>query len=346
MKEKVLQVLDSGRFIKGPRVKEFESEFAKYCKVKYGTAVSSGTSAIYLALRALDVGAGDEVIVPSHSFIASATPILMVGATPVFVDVDTDYNMDMNDLENKITEKTKAIICVHLYGQMCDMDRLMELKEKHGFYLIEDACQAHGAEYDSKKSGSFGDISCFSFFPSKNMTVAGDGGIAITSNEELDARLKALRDQGRDYRTKEGKYVSTILGFNFRMSEIAASVGLCQLELLDEWIKKRRKIADLYNKLLPNEIAKPNEPKYKKHVYHLYVIRTDKRNELKEYLHKDGIDTGIHYPVPIHKQPIFSGNWKLPFTEKICKEILSLPMYPNLEKEQVEYVCEKVNDFF
>jgi len=345
MKEKVLEVLDSGRFVKGPKVREFEEKFSNYCEVKYGTAVSSGTAAIYLALRALDIGPGDEVLCPSHSFIASASPILLVGAMPVFIDIGDDYLMNMDDVKRKITNKTKAILCVHLYGQMCDMDRLMELKEKHNFYLIEDAAQAHGAEYGGRKSGSFGDLACFSFFPSKNMTVAGDGGMVLTDDEELDAKVKALRDHGRDYRKKEGKFSSTMLGFNFRMSEISAVIGAEQLKHLDEWVDKRRRIARLYNELLDDRVIKPKELEKRKHAYHLYVIRTKERDALKEFLQKNEIGTGIHYPIPIHQQPIFSGNCSLPRTERICKEILSLPMHPALKDEEVEYVCDKVNEF-
>lgn len=347
MKKKVQEVFDSGRFIKGPKVKEFEDGFAKYCGgVRYGAAVSSGTAAIYLALRALDVKRGDEVICPSHSFIATAEPILMIGAKPVFADIGADYNLDLDDLEERITERTKAVICVHLYGQMCDMDRLVELTERHGLYLIEDAAQAHGAEYNGKKSGSFGDIACFSFFPSKNMTVAGDGGMTVTNDEELDARVKALRDHGRDYRRKDGKFSSTSLGLNFRMSEISAVVGMVQLKHLDGWIKKRREIASWYNELLDGAVDKPKEFERRKHAYHLYVIRNKERAKLKEFLYSNGIESGIHYPLAIHQQPIFSGTWNLPRTEKACREILSLPVYPGLKKEEVEFVSEKVNEFF
>jgi dTDP-4-amino-4,6-dideoxygalactose transaminase len=346
MKNAVLNVLDSHRYIKGPKISEFEDKFARYCGVKYGSAVSSGTSAIYLALRALDIGPKDEVIVPSFTFIASATPILFVGAKPVFVDVGHDYLMDMDDLKKKITKKTKAVVCVHLYGQMCDMDRLLELKEKYGFYLIEDACQAHGAEFKGKKSGSFGDIGCFSFFPSKNMTVCGDGGMTVTNDKELKNKIDMLRDHGRDYSTEEGKFKSTILGFNFRMSEISAAIGIEQLKHLDGWIKKRREIAKTYDNLITDKVVKPFENKNRKHVYHVYAIRSKKRDELRKFLSKNDIETGIHYPLAIHQQPIFSGRWNLPLTEKFCKEILSIPIFPSMKKEQIEFVAEKINEFF
>ena len=347
IKKAVLEVLDSGRFVKGPRVKKFEEEFAKYCGAKYGTAVSSGTAAIYLALRAIDVKKGDEVICPSFSFIATATPILMIGAKPVFVDVNKNGLMNVDEVEKKITDRTKAVICVHLYGQMCDMDRIMELKEKYGFYLIEDAAQAHGAEFKGKKAGSFGDFACFSFFPSKNLTVTGEGGMVLTNDEELDAKIKALRDHGRDYRQKDGKYISTMLGFNFRMSEIQAAVGIEQLKLLDNFIKKRRLIAKIYDEMLVDIAVEPiKEEDNRKHVYHLYVIKTKYRDKLKEFLNLSGIETGIHYPIPIHKQPIFSEfTCKLPITEKLCKEVLSLPIHPILKEEEVEYICRKIEEF-
>lgn len=346
MKKRALEVLDSGRFIKGPKVIEFEREFANYCGVRYGGAVSNGTAAIYLALRALEIKEGDEVICPSHSFIATAEPILMLGARSVFADIGEDYNLDLDDVKKKITDRTKAVICVHLYGLMCDMRELVELTENRGLYLIEDAAQAHGAEYYGKKAGSFGDIACFSFFPSKNMTVAGDGGMTVTNDEDLDAKVKALRDHGRDYRRKDSKFSSTMLGLNFRMSEISAAIGMEQVKLLDAWIEKRRKIAGWYNELLEEGVDKPREFEGRKHAYHLYVIRNEQRDTLRDFLSSNGVETGIHYPLAIHQQPIFSGSWNLPRTEAVCKEILSLPMYPGLERDSVEFVCEKVNEFF
>jgi len=313
MKKKVLEVLDSGRLVKGPKVSEFEDKFARYCGVKHAIAVSSGSAAVYLALQALGVGNGDEVICTAHTFIASASPILLLGAKPVFVDVGHDYNIDMDDLEKKVSTSTKAVIVVHIYGQMCDMDRLLELKEKHGFYLVEDACHAHGAEYDGKKSGSFGDVSCFSFFPSKLMTVAGEGGMVVTDEDEVQVGLKALRDHGRDPRKEEARYVSDLLGSNFRMS--------------------------------PEEIVKPVEYPKRKSAYYLYVIRTDKRDELGRFLWQSQIETAVHYPVPMHKQPVFSMELQLPRTEEICQQILSLPMYPGLEDEEIRYICQRVSDF-
>lgn len=346
MRQQVLGVLDSGRFVSGPRVEQFEELFANYCNTKAATAVNSGTAAIYLALRALGIGPGDEVACPSFSFIATASPILLVGAKPVFVDVGDDYCMDMNDLELKLGDKTKAVIIVHLYGQMGDMGRLLELRRKYGFFLVEDACQAHGAEYQGKKAGSFGDIACFSFYPSKNMTVAGEGGMALASDTELNVRLKALRDHGIVHGEGRGRYISELLGFNFRMSEISAAIGIVQLKYLDDWIEARREIAKQYQEWLPDEVIKPRECPKRRHVYHLYVIRTLRRDDLSHRLGEDGIATGVHYPIPIHRQPVFSQALHLPKTEQLCQQILSLPMYPGLRREQVQYICQKIGDFY
>lgn len=346
MKESVLKVMDSGRFVKGPMVREFENQFSRYCGTKFGVGVNSGTSALYISIKALGINQGDEVLLPSHSFVATATPVLMAGGKPVFVDIGEDYLMDMDDLEKKITDRTKAIICVHLYGQMCDMKRLNEIKEKHNLYLIEDACQAHGAEYEGRRAGSFGDISCFSFFPSKNMTVCGDGGMAVTSSSDYEGVMRSIRDQGRDYGTPEGKFKSSIPGMNFRMSEISGAIGTEQLKNVEKWIERRRQIASVYDRLLPDEVKKPIMYENRKHVFHLYVIRTERRDELRKFLMEKGIETGIHYPLPIHSQPLFQGNWNLPNTDRITREVLSLPIFPTMEKEQAEFVCEKVNEFF
>ncbi len=341
-----VKVLKSGLYIKGPIVKKFEEEFSNYCGTKFGTATCNGTASIYIALRALGVGRGDEVVVPSHSFIASASPILMCGAKPVFVDVDETYTIDIKDLKSKLTTNTKAVIAVHLYGQMCEMDELLALKEKKGFYLVEDAAQAHGAKYHGKKAGSIGDIACFSFFPAKNMTVCGDGGMVITSDPELYKKTQTLRDHGRNYSKKEGKYISEVLTLNFRMNEIMAAIGIEQLKKLDDWNEKRIKIASSYDKYLTEKITKPTQRNNSKHVFHQYVIRVNERDKLREHLDKNDIQTGIHYPIPIHKQPIFS-NFKcvLPNTEKFCRQILSLPNYPSMKIKDSKIVIDKINEF-
>jgi perosamine synthetase len=345
MKKSVLEVLDSGRFVSGARVEYFEQAFAEYCQVKNAISVSSGTAAIYLALQALNIGPGDKVACPSFSFIATVSPIKLLGAEPVFIDIGDDYNMNMNDLEKKLTEGIKAVIVVHLYGQMADMSKLMRLKEKYHFSLVKDACQSHGAEYRGKKAGSFGDIACFSFYPSKNMTVAGDGGMVVTSNNELNLQVKALRNHGTRTGASGSRYLSELLGFNFRMSEIAAAIGLVQLKYLDKWIESKRKMAQEYNVLLPDEVIKPIEYPNRKHTYHLYVIRTHHRDELLSKLKEDGIEAGIHYPIPIHRQPIFKETLHLPKTDEFCQQILSLPMHPGLRLQDIKTVCEKLRQY-
>jgi dTDP-4-amino-4,6-dideoxygalactose transaminase len=345
MKKAVLATLDSGRFVNGPRVERFEEEFAAYCNSAKATAVNSGTAAIYLALRALNIGPGDEVVCPSFSFIATATPILLVGAIPVFVDVNEDYIIDVEDLKRKLGKKTKAVIVVHLYGQMADMDEIMTLRRQHGFFLIEDACQAHGAEYNNQKAGSFGDLACFSFYPSKNITVAGEGGMIVCNDVKLDTKLKALRNHGITYNKGNGIYTSNFLGFNFRMSEISAAIGTIQLKHLNECIELKREIAREYTEYLPVGVIKPRERKHQKHTYHLYVIRAPKRDKLRRLLHDEGIETGVHYPIPIHRQPLFSLELDLPQTDELCQQIISLPMYPNLMEEHVKYICQRIKAY-
>jgi len=348
MKKAAIDVLESKRYVKGQQAKEFEKEFAQFCGVKYGISTNSGTSALHIAMLAAGIKAGDEVIVPSHTFIATVSPLLHIGAKPVFVEIDErTYTMDANDIKNKITEKTKAIIPVHLYGHPCDMGAIKDIAEEHNLLIIEDACQAHGARYREKRIGSIGDLACFSFFPSKNMTVAGDGGMVVTNNEEYANKAAALRDQGR---ITGKKYEHDYIGFNYRMSEILAAIGRIQLKHLPEWIERRREIAKLYNELLEKiDIVLPFEAEWAKHVYHLYVVRHPKRDKLKEFLGEKGVATGIHYPIPVHLQPaiknILKENYKLQTTEKIAKEVLSLPMHPQMEREKVEYVAEWIKDF-
>jgi dTDP-4-amino-4,6-dideoxygalactose transaminase len=336
-----VSVLKSGRLIKGPKSEELGQKFAKFCNVKYGVACSNGTTAIYMALRALDIKQNDEVLVPSYSFIASATPISMCGAKPVFVDVNDDFTLDVNDLEKKITPKTKGIVAVHIYGKMCNMDELIKIKNKYKLFLIEDCAQSHGAEHNDKVAGSFGDISCFSFFPAKNMTVGGDGGIALTNDDNLYKKLLMLRDHGRS-----DKFNSELLTLNFRLSEVLAAIGVRQIDYLNKWNKRRIEIANKYNKILSDNVIKPIIHDNQKHVFHLYVIRTNKRDELKEYLKQNGIETGIHYPIPIHLQPIYASKEHLVNTEKFVNEILSLPIHPSMSDEEVNYVGAKINEFF
>lgn len=347
IKQSVLEVLESGHYIRGPNNKYFEKEFADFCGTKYAITMSSGTAAIFLSLYALGICKGDEVIVPSHTFIATVNPVLHLGAKPIFVDINIEtYTMNIEEVEQKVTNNTKAIIPVHLYGHPADMGAIMDIAGDHDMRVIEDACQAHGAIYNGKKVGSIGDIGCFSFFPSKNMTVAGDGGMVTTNDDELAERIGMLRDQGR-----KDKYIHELLGFNFRMSEIHAAVGRQQLKHLPKWIEQRREIANYYDDLLATveQVITPMEREWAKHAYHLYVIRTKHRDVLKEYLEKQGISVGIHYPLPVHRQPCIAERidpmMDLIVTDKVVEEVLSIPMYPQLKKSEIEYITGKIKDF-
>lgn len=348
IKNAAVAVLESRRYVKGEQAKQFEKEFASFSGAKYGIATNSGTSALHVAMLSVGIGKGDEVIVPSHTFIATASPLIHIGAKPVFAEInEKTYTIDPDDIRKKITEKTKAIIPVHLYGQPASMDEIKEIADEHNLTIIEDACQAHGAEYNGKRTGSMGDIAAFSFFPSKNLTVAGDGGMIVTNNEEYAIKAAALRDQGR---LAGKKYEHDYVGFNYRMSEILAAVGRIQLKHLPQWIEERRRVAKLYNELLEDaDIILPFEDEHAKHVYHLYVIRHEKRDELKDYLKEKGIASGIHYPVPVHMQPAIKNNVKenytLPVTEKVAREVLSIPIYPGMEEEKTEYVAEEIKNF-
>ena len=351
MKKEVIRALESGWYILGERTREFESAFAKFCGVKYAVATSSGTTAIFLSLLALGIGRGDEVIVPSLSFIATATPIIHVGARPVFVDIDlTTYTMDPEHVRRvlknrKHRRRVRAIMPVHLYGHPADMDPLLELAEEHNLFVIEDACQAHGALYKGRKVGSIGHVACFSFYPSKNMTVCGDGGMVVTNDEELAEKIRMLRNHGR-----REKYLHEIIGYNMRFNELQAAIGLVQLRRLPKWNERRREIASLYNEALDGLVITPKEAPWAKHVYHMYVIRAEHRDKLRAFLADKGISTGIHYPIPIHKQPAIVSQLgelvSLKNTELCARTVLSLPMYPGLREEDVRYICDEIRRFF
>jgi len=344
MREAVLRVLESKQYVKGEETKKFEEEFSSFCNTKYGVGTNSGTSALHVALLTIGVKPFDEVIIPSHTFVATASPLLHIGAQPVFADIDKDtYTIDPEDVEKKITDKTKAIIPVHLYGHPCDMKPLLDIAEENNVVVIEDACQAHGAEYEGQKIGSIGGVACFSFFPSKNMTVAGDGGMITTNSHEYFEVAEALVNQGR---LAGKKYEHDYAGFNYRMSEILAAIGRVQLKHLPEWIKRRKEVASWYNDMLANdEIILPVEKNWAKHAYHLFVVRTIQREALRRYLAEHDIATGIHYPIPVHLQPSIKKKNRQPLeiTEKIAREVVSLPIHPQLEKKDVELVCELIN---
>ncbi|MBC7188208.1 MAG: DegT/DnrJ/EryC1/StrS family aminotransferase [Calditrichaeota bacterium] len=347
VREAVQRVMEQTAFAGGPFVEQFEKEFAAFCGCEYALGVSSGTSALWLALKALNVGPGDEVITVPNSFIATAEAISFCGATPVFVDVDErTYTMDPALLEQAITKRTKAIIPVHLFGQMADMDPIMEVAREHGLYVVEDACQAHGAEYKGRKAGSLGDAGCFSFYPGKNLGAYGEAGAVVTNDRGLAERIRMLRDHGQ-----AKKYYHRLLGWNDRMDGIQAAVLSVKLRYLPEWNKARRAHAATYQRLLSGNTALfvPYEAPYGQHVYHVYAIRTEQRDAMLEYLAKRDIACGIHYPVPIHLQEAYRflrlGEGSYPVAERCARQFLSLPMYPELTHQQIEYVARAIELF-
>lgn len=343
IKNAVSSVLKKGNFILGEETKKFEEEFARFCGVKYASAVSSGTAALYLSLLSLGIKKNDEVIVPSLSFIATVTPLLMLGAKPKFVDVNSqDYTIDVEQLEKKISKKTKAIIPVHLYGHPANMLKISKIAKDYSLLVVEDSAQAHGAKVMNRSIGGFGDAGCFSFYPSKNLTVCGDGGMVISKNKDVIQKIKMLRNHGR-----EDKYLHKTLGYNLRFNEIQAAIGRIMLKKLKVGNSKRRKNAKQYSSKLDSSLIKPIEKKWATHVFHMYTIRTKNRDKLLKYLKSKNIGAGIHYPIPIHKQPMLKqyNRIKLPITEEVSKTTLSLPVYPTLSNSEQEYVIHNVNKF-
>ena len=340
------QVFDSSWFVLGKNVEAFETEFASYCQAEYGIGVGSGTEALHLALLACDVQPGDEVITVANTAVPTISAISFARAKPVFVDIDPDsYTMNPNLIEAKITEKTRVILPVHLFGQPADMRPILDISKKYNLKVIEDACQAHGAEYDGKKVGALGDLGCFSFYPSKNLGAYGDGGMVVTNNPDLADRVWMLRNYGQRKR-----YYHDIKGFNSRLDELQAAFLRKKLNHLNQWNQRRRQLAQIYYDNLGGSIVKPIEKDYANHIYHLYVIRCQRREELQGFLSENEIQTLIHYPVPVHFQPAYQDlnlkSGSLPITEKYAAEILSLPMYPELKDDDVLFVADKINDFY
>ena len=339
----VASVLDSGQFVLGPEVAAFEREFAQYSGAAHGIAVNTGTSALHLALLAAGVGAGDEVITVPFTFVATVAAIGYTGARPVFVDIDpVTFTMDPARLEAAITPRTKAIVPVHLYGQMADMDPIMEVAKRHGLAVIEDACQAHGAYYKGRRAGSIGDLACFSFYPGKNLGACGEGGIVLTSNPQHDRAVRLLRDWGAEH-----KYHHVVKGFNYRMEGLQGAILRVKLRHLDAWTEGRRRCAAHYAELLADSpVQAPREAAYGRHVYHVYAVRTADRTQLKAALDAAGIQWNIHYPVPVHLQPAWAelgyraGDF--PLSEAAANEVLSLPMYPELGADAVARVAAAV----
>ncbi len=346
------RVLDSNGFILGGEVAELEKELAAYCDTKYAIGCASGSDAILLGLMAFDIGPGDEVITTPYSFFATVSSITRLGATPVFVDIDpVTYNLDVSQVEAKITSRTKAIEPVHLYGQCADMAALKAISEKHGVPLVEDAAQAIGAEEDGIRAGAFGDVGCFSFYPSKNLGGMGDGGFVTTNDDALAKKLLALRVHG-----SEEKYYHKYVGLNSRLDGFQGAVLRVKLPHLDKWTERRRANAENYRQMftdlgLTEQIGLPVERANCKHIFNQYVIRVpQRRDELREFLTQKQIGTDIYYPVPLHLQECFAylgySNGDMPESEKAALETLALPIYPELRSVQQEYVVNVMNDFF
>lgn len=342
----VEEVLKSGILAQGPKVKEFEEKIAEYVGVKHAIATSSGTTALHTALLAIGIKREDEVITTPFTFVATANSILYCGAKPVFVDVDErTFNIDPTKFEEKITKRTKAVLPVHLYGQPADVKGLLKICKEHNLFLIEDAAQALGAEFESKKVGSFGNCGIFSFYPTKNITT-GEGGMIVTNDEEIAERCRKIRNHGEYQR-----YFVDFLGYNYRMTEIAAAIGLAQFGKLEKFIKKRIRNAKFLTKHLRNikEIEVPFVAKNVRHVFNQYTIKAEERDKLKEFLEKKGIQTSIYYPRPIHKQILYQKiGYKdfLPIAESLSMKVLSLPIHPKLKKEELRFIVDSIKSFY
>ncbi|MFC0185768.1 dTDP-4-amino-4,6-dideoxygalactose transaminase [Pseudarcicella hirudinis] len=346
--EAIERCIDSKWYVLGNEVKEFESLYSTYNKVKFTIGVANGLDALHLSLLALEIKEGDEVIVPSNTYIASVLAVSYTGATPVFVEPDINtYNIDPDKIEEKITAKTKAILPVHLYGQACEMGKIMDIAQKHNLFVIEDNAQAHGAEFDGKITGSFGNINGTSFYPGKNLGALGDAGGITTDNEQLYTKCLSLRNYG-----SHKKYYNEVIGYNSRLDELQAAVLKVKLPFMAEWTNERIQIAAWYNEGLQGlaEIVLPATAPKASHVYHLYTIRTEKRDLLQQYLNQKGIGTLIHYPVPPHLQEAYKNlgyeEGDFPLAEKIAQTTLSLPLFIGMTQSQVEVVCQEIKSYF
>jgi dTDP-4-amino-4,6-dideoxygalactose transaminase len=341
----VKRTLASTQYVLGSEVAAFEEEFADYSGCNFGIGVNSGTSALHLALLAAGIGPGDEVLTVSCTFVATVAAIDYVGARPVFVDVDAaTLNMDVAKIEEKITERTKAILPVHLHGHPADMDPILEVARKKSLLVIEDAAQGHGAEYKGRRVGSIGDLGCFSFYPGKNLGACGEGGMVVTNNEDYAKTVRMLRDWGQ-----AKKYHHVLKGFNYRMEGLQGAILRVKLRHLESWTESRRRHAALYGQLLGGaKVELPKEQDYARHVYHVYAVRVADRDRLQERLQDRGVQTGIHYPIPVHLQHAYRdlgyGAGDLPVTEEVSRQLLSLPMFAELTELQIADVCEAVKE--
>ncbi len=340
----VLETLAAGKYILGPRVRQLEKNIASCCGTSFGIGVASGSDALYLSLSACGVGAGDEVITTPFTFFATAGAITRTGATPVFADIDGDtFNIDPEKIKHRITGRTRAIVPVHVFGQITDMDAVIDLAGQNGLVVIEDACQAMGAEYKGRRAGSLGHAGCFSFFPTKNLGGYGDGGMVVTGNSSLAARIEVLRAHG-----SRSKFVHEAMGYNSRLDELQASVLLVKFKYLETLIEKRKALAAHYNQLLGDAVKIPRETEGNRHTYHLYVIRSPRRDAIKTYLQKNGIDCGIYYPIPLHLQPVYkhlgykAGDF--PEAERAAGEVLAIPAHPGLTFPEIERIARLVRE--
>ena len=336
----VARVLETSQFILGNEVVAFEEAFAEYCQVEYAIGVNSGTSALHLALLAAGVGPGDEVITVPFTFVATVAAIAYTGAKPVFVDIEPRFfTMDVNAIEKAITSRTKVILPVHLYGQMADMNPILEIAKRHGLKVIEDAAQAHGAEYQGRRAGSIGDLGCFSFYPGKNLGAYGEGGAVVTNNTEYARIIRMLRDWGA-----EKKYQHVLKGYNYRLEGLQGAVPTVKMKYIEKWTEARIANAVLYDRLLSgNGIRVPEVMPYARHVYHVYAIRITEREKLQKMLNDGGIQTNIHYPIPVHLLPAYFdlgyNKGSFPCSEEAADQVLSLPMFAELTETQVTEVC-------
>lgn len=339
------RVLSNSTFVLGPEVEQFEQDFAAYCGTEHCVAVNTGTAALHLVLAALGVGPGDEVITVPHTFIATAEAISAVGATPVFVDIDpVSFCMDPNPIESAITARTRAIIPVHLYGQMADMDAICAIAVKHQIPVIEDACQAHGAEYRGQKAGSIGLAGCFSFYPGKNLGACGEGGAVTTNDTQLARRLQLWRDHG-----SSKKYEHQFAGHNMRMEGLQGGILAVKLKYLDRWNDQRREIARHYATAMAGiQLSLPKEMDYARHVYHLFVVQSEDRDGLRRQLAEAGVQSGLHYPIPLHlQQAYFHLGYRkgdFPVTERVKDRILSLPIYPGMSTAAVDWMAAELQE--
>jgi dTDP-4-amino-4,6-dideoxygalactose transaminase len=345
VREAALRALESGSYILAKECEAFEQELADYIGTKHAVLCSSWTAGGLLLHRAMGLKAGDEILVPSHTAFPTIEPMIHFGAKPVFIDIDETYCLDVDLLEASITSRTVGILPVHLYGHPTNLDRVLEIAHKHGLWVIEDCAQAHGARFKDKRVGSMGVAGAFSFFPSKNLTVMGDGGCITTNDTALADDLRMLRNHGR-----KSKYIHELVGYNLRFNEIQAAIGRVELRNIDDLNEHRRRVAVRYTERLSHVVKTPPEKQWAYAVYHMYVIRTVRRDELARHLQSKGISTGIHYPVANHQQPaitkVYSDLPRLPKTEAVVKEILSLPMYGELPLEDVDCVCDTILEFF